>query len=335
MPTQDGWSFRRLIDVFHKVCNGIAYAHSRGVVHRDIKPENVMLGSYGQVYVVDWGIAKLVGRTERSEERLVETKRSSRSAHQTRTGQIAGTPAYMAPEQARGQTHLIDARTDVYALGAMYMKFSRDALPTMAAAPIRCCRGSAWSPSLRAIELIGEPTLIFDVAAAKEVQANSNPNIPEELLAACEKAMARAPADRFQNANELAEVIKAWLEGSKKREQALVVVEEARNSDIRAAKLLATASKLRSEAETRLMAISEWESEKTKAPCWEIEDRALALEQEAKLLAITREQKLHAALTYKSDLPEAHAELLPNTKGNTNLQKRIETMNVLNKQSFD
>ena len=78
-----------------------------------------MLGSYGQVYVVDWGIAKLIGRTERSEEELVETKRSSRSAHQTRTGQIAGTPAYVAPEQARGQTHLIDARTDVYALGAM------------------------------------------------------------------------------------------------------------------------------------------------------------------------------------------------------------------------
>ena len=101
-PTEDGWNFRRLIDVFHKVCSAIAYSHSKGVIHRDLKPENIMIGSFGEVLVVDWGIAKVVGRPDYAAEAgdldVVVTDRSEEGHHATRVGQVAGTPAYMAPE---------------------------------------------------------------------------------------------------------------------------------------------------------------------------------------------------------------------------------------------
>ena len=117
-PTEDGWNFRRLIDVFHKVCSAIAYSHSKGVVHRDLKPENIMIGSFGEVLVVDWGIAKVTGRPDYAVEAgdldVVVTDRSEGSHHATRVGQVAGTPAYMAPEQARGEVHNIDARTNLW-----------------------------------------------------------------------------------------------------------------------------------------------------------------------------------------------------------------------------
>ena len=120
-PTSDGWTFRRLIDVFYKVCQAIGYAHAKGVLHRDLKPENIMLGEFGEVLVVDWGIAKVLGRVDRAAEAgdfdLVTSSRLGSEA--TRMGQVAGTPAYMAPEQARGEIDMLNPQSDVYALGAI------------------------------------------------------------------------------------------------------------------------------------------------------------------------------------------------------------------------
>ncbi|MBT3222502.1 MAG: serine/threonine protein kinase, partial [Proteobacteria bacterium] len=113
----DGWTFRRLIDAFHKVCEAVAFAHSRDVIHRDLKPDNVMLGEYGDVQVMDWGLAKVKGSQEC--DALVVTARSQDSSKDTRFGMVAGTPTYMAPEQAIGDHPHVDARSDVYALGSM------------------------------------------------------------------------------------------------------------------------------------------------------------------------------------------------------------------------
>ncbi|MCA9719485.1 MAG: serine/threonine protein kinase, partial [Myxococcales bacterium] len=103
---------RRLIDVYHRVCEAVAYAHARGVIHRDLKPANVMIGSEGQVRVVDWGIARTLGDSPIN----LEADDASSSAR-AGLGGIAGTPVYMAPEQLLGRHAAIDARTDVYALG--------------------------------------------------------------------------------------------------------------------------------------------------------------------------------------------------------------------------
>ena len=140
--TPAGWTFRRLIDVFHRVCESVAYAHDCGVIHRDLKPENIMLGSHGEVLVLDWGLAKVRGQRDIAAEQgdfdlddsnastpqRVVTQRSSDDSQATRMGVVTGTPAYMAPEQASGEIDLIDERSDVYALGAMLYRHADHAI---------------------------------------------------------------------------------------------------------------------------------------------------------------------------------------------------------------
>jgi hypothetical protein len=109
--------FARLLEVFIKVCQAVAYAHHRGVVHRDLKPNNVMLGPFGEALLLDWGLAKVSELPEASETSPVHLPPSSGSV-QTQQGSILGTPAYMAPEMADGRGSDADERTDVYLLGA-------------------------------------------------------------------------------------------------------------------------------------------------------------------------------------------------------------------------
>ena len=110
-----------LLNVFRKICDAIAFAHHVGVVHRDLKPENIMVGEFGEVLVMDWGLAKLLGE----EEKIVDSVESTgqpelaESGSLTLDGQILGTPQYMAPEQAAGRLNEIQPRTDVYSLGGI------------------------------------------------------------------------------------------------------------------------------------------------------------------------------------------------------------------------
>src|SRR5262249_3327619 len=121
---KEGYTLRSLLTRFVAVCNAIAYAHSRGVIHRDIKPSNIMLGKFGETLVVDWGLAKAVGRAtgvrppnESSDERTL-IPHSGDSSSETQTGEALGTPAYMSPEQASGRIDELGFATDIYSLGA-------------------------------------------------------------------------------------------------------------------------------------------------------------------------------------------------------------------------
>lgn len=103
-----------LLRVFEKICEAVAFAHAQGIIHRDLKPENIMVGSFGEALVMDWGVAKvLVDGAGASSE----TPESAGGG--TASGTVIGTPGYMAPEQERGEVDHIDARADVYALGAI------------------------------------------------------------------------------------------------------------------------------------------------------------------------------------------------------------------------
>jgi hypothetical protein len=110
----------RLLRMVLKVCEAVSFAHSRGVVHRDLKPANIMIGSHGQVYVMDWGLGLLLGATPRAEPSGGPPADSIRTSSARRSGPtLAGTVGYMAPEQAQGRLAEISPRTDVFAIGAI------------------------------------------------------------------------------------------------------------------------------------------------------------------------------------------------------------------------
>ncbi len=113
-----------LLTVFQKVGDALAFAHSRHVIHRDLKPENIMLGDFGSVLLMDWGLAKVIGQKEApaaavARSAIFSARAADGQASETLAGPIMGTPAYMSPEQARGEIDALGAAGDIYALGAI------------------------------------------------------------------------------------------------------------------------------------------------------------------------------------------------------------------------
>jgi len=193
---RDSLQFRRLLQRFVSVCHAIEYAHSRGVVHRDIKPANVMLGKYGETYVVDWGLARVIGRPSSDpgfdSEELLQTEHLSGSL-ETQFGSVVGTPAYMSPEQAAGRHDEVGPASDVYSLGAtLYFLLTGQA-------PFTSADGPALNLMLR-IELGLFPP-------PRQV----NPCVSRELDAICLRAMAIRPGDRYSTALALAADVEQWL----------------------------------------------------------------------------------------------------------------------------
>src|SRR5262249_46036734 len=112
--------------IFSQVCQTMAYAHSRGILHRDLKPANIMVGAFSEVQVMDWGLAKVLGQQRATDTAIqpqelstIYTTRMAGAEPSTQAGTVLGTPAYMAPEQARGEIDQLDERCDVFGLGAL------------------------------------------------------------------------------------------------------------------------------------------------------------------------------------------------------------------------
>src|SRR5262249_27285814 len=137
-----------LLGIFEKICQAVAFAHAQGVIHRDLNPQNIMVGPFGEVLVMDWGVAKV-----RQEPPLTTASASAQngfavgragSISDTAHGTVLGTPGYMAPEQARGEIERIDERTDVYALGAI-LSFLLTGQPPLPSARAGICVGQTSS----------------------------------------------------------------------------------------------------------------------------------------------------------------------------------------------
>jgi formylglycine-generating enzyme required for sulfatase activity/tRNA A-37 threonylcarbamoyl transferase component Bud32 len=191
-------AFHALLKRFVDVCQTVAYAHSRGVIHRDLKPANVMLGDFGETLVVDWGLAKRVrGSPGTKAEEAPETARAGSDAGGasaealTEAGQVLGTPAYMSPEQAEGQSDGVGPATDIYALGAILYEVLTGQPPY---------RGAGLGAVLTQVRRGSPP-------APTHVRRG----VPRALAAVCLKAMARSPADRYPGAGEVAREVERWL----------------------------------------------------------------------------------------------------------------------------
>jgi tRNA A-37 threonylcarbamoyl transferase component Bud32 len=185
-----------LLTAFVSVCHTIAYAHARGVIHRDLKPDNVALGDYGEVVVLDWGFAKdTAGSSQQAagseDDSSPPVARGPRPANQSVAGQIMGTPAYMAPEQAGVGRSRIDERTDVYGLGAILYELLTSQPPY---------------PGDDATEVLGR------LREGPPPRPNAvRPRVSLALEAICLKAMVRDPADRYPSATAVAREVQHWL----------------------------------------------------------------------------------------------------------------------------
>jgi eukaryotic-like serine/threonine-protein kinase len=187
-------SLSDLLRVFQRICEAVSFAHSHGVIHRDLKPENIMVGQFGEVLVMDWGVAKVVGQEQDQDRSFVPgSEPPSIDSSGTQPGTIVGTLAYMSPEQAAGKSNSVGTETDIYSLGAILYFI-----------------------------LTGRPP--FDIGTAEEIRRKIletsptpprrlNPKVSRTIEAITFKAMARAAEARYTSAQLLSADVAQFLDG--------------------------------------------------------------------------------------------------------------------------
>lgn len=284
-PVRRAWPLVRLLGVLVQISRALGYAHSRGVLHRDVKPENVLVGDFGEVYLADWGLAKVTSATS------IDIHRPG-SAPPIATDS-GGTPGYLAPEVVRGERAHVDHRADLFSLGVMLYEV------LVGKAPFQ---GKDVEAVLKATARC-EP--VPPTAAA--------PGCPLLLEDLCLQLLAKDPARRPHSAEEVAQRIEEYLEGTKEKQRRLQeaqrLCERAGEPVQRHLQLAAKRRRLLENARALLAGIKGWEPVDKKRPGWELEDLAEKAERES-ALALARALDLYgAALGYDPQCAAAHKGL--------------------------
>lgn len=302
------WPLVRLVGAFVQVSRALAYAHRRGVIHRDIKPENVLLGDYGEVYLADWGNAKLLtslgaaglGAEERLSPASIDPVRVEggsagfgRHLRETLPSGLSGTPGYIAPEQIRGDRVRVDHRADIFALGVVLYEILTGEHPFDA------------------------PTVLGVILATQTREPRPPrsiaPSCPLVLEDLCLAMLAKDPARRPASADLVAAEAEAFLEGAKERSRrreeatklcALAVAPLERDRVLDGERL-----RLREEARRLLQDVKGYEPIERKRAGWELEDRAAEVEREQARATAEAIDLYTKALAYDPDLTEARAGL--------------------------
>ena len=277
-------STREIVDAFARVCDAIAYAHARGVVHRDVKPANIMIGAFGEVLVLDWGIARRLDRDRRDRDDAPRDPGDAPPDALTHAGQAIGTPAYMPPEQIDPRRAPLGPPTDVYALGATLYRL-------VTGRPVHPgCTRAIW----RAV-LTGErPTL---------------DGAPDALRPIIARALAHLPADRYPDAGALGAAIRRWLDGDARRTEARRRLRHAAEHRARPAQLRADAAAQQERADAILGPLPPFAPLDDKAPGWAHEDRAAEARRAARIAEVEYVQALHAVLEADPDFADGRAAL--------------------------
>lgn len=281
------WSEHRLLEVFQKVCEAVAYAHSRGVIHCDLKPDNVMVGRFGEVVVMDWGVSLLAARESDSDanEPPVETRGFPADV----AALIGGTPGYMAPEQMAAAIDSIGPFTDVYALGVILYELFAGRRPYR-----------------------GKRARLFQLAMQGEVPAlpaRDETIADDALFDIIVRAMRPVPENRIAGGAAFATEIGRWREGALKREKALGLVRAAQEMLPEIALFRARAGELRIQVQRAERDFSGATSIEQKSPIWKLEDRAEQLERDAALKAVEATRLVNDALVHAPGLVEARTLL--------------------------
>ncbi len=220
-------SLPHLLSVFEAIAQTMAYAHTQGVIHRDLKPANVMVGEFGEVQVVDWGMAKVLGEDEsdRSGDSplRIEAQDPNSDTSKTIDGTVIGTPNYMAPEQARGEVFELDARCDVFGLGAILCEILTGTPPFSGGKmdPVLDASIGNTAPAMRRLRSCGADA---------------------ELLQIVTDCLAAEPEDRLASANEVAERFSIYRRSIEARAQAAIVQAAEARVRARSTVLLALAA---------------------------------------------------------------------------------------------
>jgi serine/threonine protein kinase/WD40 repeat protein len=193
------FTLARLLEIFRKVCDGVAFAHAKGFLHRDLKPENIMVGEFGEVLVMDWGLALAFETDTRAQHQHV----SQQPRNDTGTIRLQGTPQYMSPEQAEGMLDGLDERSDVYALGGVLHAI----LTTQSPVSGRSIQEVLDRVRDGQIAPIPNSRVVHGASGKIEVP------IPEALRAVARKAMAKIRTDRYTDVTALVADIEAYQSG--------------------------------------------------------------------------------------------------------------------------
>ena len=189
-------SLTEILSIFLKICDGIAFAHSRGIIHRDLKPDNIMTGDFGEVYVMDWGLARILGSQddERRYGLVIDDEPGSGGEMKTMSGSVVGTPSYMSPEQAKGLVGLMDERSDIYSLGALLYELLTLEPPFS---------GPPWDVLSKIGKVLPQPP--SSCAFGRD--------LPPELDSIIMKCLTVKKQDRYQSVRALKREIELFLSG--------------------------------------------------------------------------------------------------------------------------
>jgi len=242
---REEYTLVRLLNILRQVTQATRYAHVRSVIHRDLKPDNIMLGDYGEVLVMDWGLAQII----ESRQGFEFEKPSSSSS-----GQTLGTPSYMPPEQAKGDLERVDERSDIYSLGAILYEILTLEPPFRGDGPLDVM----WA------------VVDSDLDPPSE-RAPENRQVPDELERICLKAMAKDQQDRYQSARTFHDDLEAWLEGLQFREAKRLVAEGDAAAE-RYHELLEQIEEYNQKVRRLSAQIEDWEDTDRKEALWAVED---------------------------------------------------------------